>query len=236
MAIETFADVGLVRISQGNRPVGAGFVMDDRHIVTCAHVVNASLGLAPNTEERPDTVGPVAVRVGGDWIPVDVTLTEWIPLTEDKRGDVAVLEMTAGRPDGVNAVPLRRPQQSVDHRFAVQGFPDGTLIAATGWIRTRLTISQEWVQLEDDKVPGRAVTEGFSVPHLGHHNKCRGRHGYRQRSNIALATALAVKLPMGEGRRGELDCQSRGGVSRNRGWSGPTQEGQVDTVRRDERK
>jgi len=83
-------------------------------------------------------------------------------ITEDKRGDVAVLEMTAGRPDGVNGVPLRRPQQSVDHRFAVQGFPDGTLIAATGWIRTRLTISQEWVQLEDDKVPGRAVTEGFS--------------------------------------------------------------------------
>jgi hypothetical protein len=73
-----------------------------------------------------------------------------------------VIEMTAGRPDGVNAVPLRQPQQSVDHRFAVQGFPDGTLIAATGWIRTRLTISQEWVQLEDEKVPGRAVTEGFS--------------------------------------------------------------------------
>jgi hypothetical protein len=74
--------------------------------------------------------------------------------------------MTTGRPDGVNAVPLRRPQQSVDHRFAVQGFPDGTLIAATGWIRTRLTISQEWVQLEDEKVPGRAVL-GCRV--LGHH-------------------------------------------------------------------
>ena len=36
--------------------------------------------------ERPDSVGPVAVRVGGEWIPVEVTLAEWIPLTEDKRG------------------------------------------------------------------------------------------------------------------------------------------------------
>ena len=162
MAAEPFADIGLVRICQGSRPVGAGFIVDDRHIVTCAHVVNASLGRALIAAGRPDSVGAVTVRAGGDWIPLDVMLTEWIPLTEDKRGDIAVLEMTAGRPDGVSAVPLRRPQQSDDHRFAVQGFPDGTLIAATGWIRTRLTIGQEWVQLEDDKLPGRAVTEGFS--------------------------------------------------------------------------
>ena len=99
MAIETLADVGLVRFSRGTHPVGAGFIVDDRHIVTCAHVVNASLGRALNTAERPDTVGPVAVRVDGKWIPVEVTLAEWIPLTEDyRRGDVAVLEMTAGRP------------------------------------------------------------------------------------------------------------------------------------------
>ena len=162
MAAEPFADIGLVRFSWGTRPVGAGFIVDDRHIVTCAHVVNASLGRALNTAERPHMVGPVAVRVGGDWIPVDVTVVEWTPLTEDKRGDVAVLEMTAGRPAGASAVPLRRPQQSEDRPFAVQGFPDGTLIGATGVIRARLTISQEWVQLEDDKVPGRAVTEGFS--------------------------------------------------------------------------
>ena len=163
MATETLADVGLVRISQGSRPVGAGFIIDDRHIVTCAHVVNASLGRALIAAERPDAVGPVAVRVGGEWIPVEVTLAEWIPLTEDyKRGDVAVLEMTAGRPAGVSAVPLRRPQQSEDRRFSVQGFPDGTLIGATGVIRAQLTIGQEWAQLEDDKQAGRAVTEGFS--------------------------------------------------------------------------
>jgi hypothetical protein len=162
MAIETRADVGLVRFSRGTHPVGAGFVIDDRHIVTCAHVVNAALGRALIAAERPDSVGPVDVRVDRDWIPVEVTLAEWIPLTDDKRGDVAVLKMTAGRPDGVGAVPLRRPQQSEDRRFAVQGFPDGTLIGATGVIRAQLTIGQEWVQLEDDKVPGRAVTEGFS--------------------------------------------------------------------------
>src|SRR6185295_7198602 len=155
MAIENLADVGLVRFSNGRRPVGAGFIVGDRHIVTCAHVVNASLGRALDSAERPDTVGAVAVRVGGEWIPVEVTLAEWIPLSEDKRGDVAVLEMTAGRPAGGSAVPLRRPHPSEDRRFAVQGFPDGTLIGATGVIRARLTIGQEWTQLEDDKVPGR---------------------------------------------------------------------------------
>jgi hypothetical protein len=63
---------------------------------------------------------------------------------------------------GGSAVPLRRSHPSEDRRFAVQGFPDGTLIGATGVIRARLTAGQQWVQLEDDKVPGRAVTEGFS--------------------------------------------------------------------------
>jgi hypothetical protein len=90
MPIETLADVGLVRLSRGTVPVGAGFIVDERHIVTCAHVVNASLGgRALNAPEHPERVGPVAVRVDGQWIPVEVTLAEWIPLTEDKRGDVA---------------------------------------------------------------------------------------------------------------------------------------------------
>ena len=62
MAAERFADIGLVRFSWGTRPVGAGFIVDDRHIVTCAHVVNASLGRALIAAERPDTVGPVAAR------------------------------------------------------------------------------------------------------------------------------------------------------------------------------
>ena len=138
------------------------FIVDvpaHRHL---SHVVNASLGRALSAAERPAKVGPVAVRVGGQWIPVEVTLAEWIPLTEDKRGDVAVLEMTAGRPAGARAVPLRQPHPSMDRRFAVQGFPDSTLIGATGVIRARLTIGQEWAQLEDDKQAGRAVTEGFS--------------------------------------------------------------------------
>jgi hypothetical protein len=162
MAAETLAGIGLVRFSQGSRPVGAGFVIDDRHIVTCAHVVNASIGRPLNAAGRPHTVGMVAVRRERQWIPVEVRLAEWKPLTEDKRGDVAVLEITAGRPDGVSAVPLGRPHPTVDHRFSVQGFPDGTLIGASGLIRTRWTIGQEWVQLEDDKATGRAVTEGFS--------------------------------------------------------------------------
>jgi hypothetical protein len=77
-----------------------------------------------------------------EWIPVEVEVVPegWIPPTEDKRGDVAVLKMTAGRPAGATAVPLRRPHQTEDRHFAVQGFPDGTLIGATGVIRTQLSI------------------------------------------------------------------------------------------------
>ena len=140
MTAKSLADIGLVRFSQrrpGSKPVGTGFVIDDRHIITCAHVVNASIGRLLNAPERPDRVGMVEVRRDEQWIGVEVTLAEWKPLTEDKRGDVAVLEMTAGRPEGVSAVPLGRPHLSMDHRFSVQGFPDGTLIGASGLIRAR---------------------------------------------------------------------------------------------------
>jgi hypothetical protein len=159
----SLGELGLVRICKGSRPVGAGFVLDEDHIVTCAHVINASLGRPLDMSERPSGIGPVEIRVGGQWIPVDVDLLPagWIPPAANNRGDVAVLRFSQGRTEGAEAVPLRLPADE-DRRFLVQGFPDQTLMGATGWIRARLTIGEEWLQLEDDKQPGRAVTEGFS--------------------------------------------------------------------------
>ncbi|NES77607.1 MULTISPECIES: hypothetical protein [Okeania] len=45
----------IVRIRQPNKNVvGAGFLVSNRHIITCAHVVNAALGKQLNTLDLPD--------------------------------------------------------------------------------------------------------------------------------------------------------------------------------------
>ena len=47
----------LVRIlideQEARRPVGAGFLVTSRHILTCAHVVNAALGRGEYESDRP---------------------------------------------------------------------------------------------------------------------------------------------------------------------------------------
>ena len=160
------ADTGLVRISGPYGPVGAGFVVDDTHIVTCAHVINAALDLDLRAAERPQTLAGVEVhvRVARTWARVEVALDPdgWAPLTDDHRGDVAVLTMTPGRPADAGVVPLQRPDPAEDRLFRCQGFPTGTLMAAGGRIRAGTTIGEEWVQVEDDKQPGRALSAGFS--------------------------------------------------------------------------
>jgi len=129
-------DTGLVRISGPYGPVGAEFVVDDTHIVTCAHVINAALDLDLRAAERPQTLAGVEVhvRVARTWARVEVVLDPdgWAPLTDNHRGDIAVLTMTHGRPAGAGVVPLQRPDPAEDHLFRCQGFPTGTLIAAGG--------------------------------------------------------------------------------------------------------
>ncbi|MFF9116632.1 hypothetical protein ACF09Y_13695 [Streptomyces massasporeus] len=42
-----------IRSRTQETPVGVGFVVGSRHIVTCAHVVNAALGVDKRRQERP---------------------------------------------------------------------------------------------------------------------------------------------------------------------------------------
>ncbi len=47
-------EASLVRIRTADgRVVGAGFLVGERHILTCAHVVAGALGLADDTPDKP---------------------------------------------------------------------------------------------------------------------------------------------------------------------------------------
>ena len=40
-------------VGQTNKAVGVGFLISDRHVLTCAHVVNAALGRDPRRKVVP---------------------------------------------------------------------------------------------------------------------------------------------------------------------------------------
>ena len=91
-----------IRRSPGGQPMGAGFLVTQRHLITCAHVIRDPAGVAPPDE-------PVYVEfqaaLGHEPIPCRVLAEAWVP---DLAYDVAVLELAGPVPEGVAPAPLRR--------------------------------------------------------------------------------------------------------------------------------
>ena len=69
--------------------VGAGFLVGERHILTCEHVVAGALGLADDTPEKPQA--PVSLDVPrvalGQLLTARVVL--WQPPLPDGGDDIA---------------------------------------------------------------------------------------------------------------------------------------------------
>jgi hypothetical protein len=149
--------------------VGAGFLVDGRHVVTCAHVVNDALGFREDATEVP--AEPVTVEF------VDLLVEEqaarrqarvvpegWVPISDRQRGDVAVLEVVGEPPTGAAPAPLRRPMRLRGHAFDATGFPAAAVsgLTASGEISRPAGPGGEWVQLDGVRVQGARVEQGFS--------------------------------------------------------------------------
>ncbi|GAA3114232.1 hypothetical protein GCM10010449_40550 [Streptomyces rectiviolaceus] len=51
-----------IRVATSESPIGVGFVVGEKHIVTCAHVINAALGRDKGVRERPSDAARVQVE------------------------------------------------------------------------------------------------------------------------------------------------------------------------------
>lgn len=136
--------------------VGAGFLVSERHVLTCAHVVRGSG--APLTVSFPhrEDLGVVSavVEAHGGWDGHGGDL-----------GDLAVLELA-------HAVPVRPAEFAAPDdayaeprpRLLVYGFPkgyrEGTLAEYRATAAQR--IADEWVQLEAWSAHGQPLAPGFS--------------------------------------------------------------------------
>jgi hypothetical protein len=144
------------------RVVGAGFLVGERHILTCAHVIAQALDLPDDAPDRP----PSPISLDFPQLASHTLLTAevvfWYPVQTDGRGDIAVLKLLDKPPVGAKAVHFAPAEQIWEHPYRAFGFParldDGV------WSNGRLLGRQgtNWIQLEDDKIPGFAVIAGFS--------------------------------------------------------------------------
>ena len=156
-------EASLVRIHTADgRVVGAGFLVGERHILTCAHVVAGALGVADDTPEKPQAQVALDVpRVApGKLLSARVVL--WRPPLPDGGDDIAGLELLDDPPHGAQAAPLAQVEDLWEHSFRAFGFPRGqdTGVWATGRLLGRQLT--DWVQIEDVKETGFAVEPGFS--------------------------------------------------------------------------
>ncbi|WP_433133447.1 trypsin-like peptidase domain-containing protein [Micromonospora sp. CA-240977] len=143
--------------------LGAGMALDDRHVLTCAHVVAAAgdpshAGAEPTWTVLADLVG----QPGDPTVPAQVVAGCWWPPTSDGRDDIALLELAAPAPHGPFA-PLRRMRGTWDRRVVMYGFPE-TVVHGV-YVEARLTgrsgAGRERVEMIS-ATTGPQVSPGFS--------------------------------------------------------------------------
>jgi hypothetical protein len=147
-------------------PRGAGILLPDNLVLTCAHVVDDALdgpagGPRPLAEIRIDFPGSRARRT----YQARVTADGWFPADPDGgQGDLAVLVIEDPVPPDVRPAQIRTWKDSAPASVAVFGHPapldDG--VWATAQPKGRGGPGSEWVQIDGVTVPGERVRSGFS--------------------------------------------------------------------------
>ncbi|MGW3726418.1 nSTAND1 domain-containing NTPase [Streptomyces sp. NPDC000851] len=158
--------LGIARFwSQDGEVTGSGFLIAERTLCTCAHVVARALGTDDTDPEPP--VAPVRVDFPllspAASAPVPATVTRWQPVTEDGGGDIALLTLDAPVP-GTTPVRFAGGGDVWDHPFRVLGFPRRTGDHGV-WVQGRLRapVGRGWTSMETrESYHGPAIGEGFS--------------------------------------------------------------------------
>ena len=154
-------------------PAGVGFVVDDHHIVTCAHVVNTALGRDQRDQVKPDP----GVRVGVDFpmledaagAPVRSCRVEaWLPPPEAgvSGGDLAGLVLVGeGLPKGGCQAQLAEHASRRDPAVDIFGYPDHPPRQEHGaWaaVHLRGPVGGGLIQLDSDSESAIRAQPGYS--------------------------------------------------------------------------
>ncbi|MGW3963535.1 trypsin-like peptidase domain-containing protein [Amycolatopsis sp. NPDC005003] len=147
-------------MNSSGRALGAGMLLGESTVLTCAHVVQAA-------GEEALSGAHVLVRfVGLDGMPETLAAVRpgcWVPPSEDGRGDIALLDLAEAFPH-VPGAPLVRLGAVRDRVVHTYGFPAPHRYGV--WVNNAelagpAGAAGEWIQL-NSPLPGERVRRGFS--------------------------------------------------------------------------
>ena len=162
-----------VQRSGSAAPAGVGFVVDGRHILTCAHVVNAALGREQRAQDKP---GP-RVRVQVDFPMLggqagapsrSCAVEAWVPppVSGVSGGDVAGLVVVGDMlPEGAGPALLAEsaPVRDVVSRvFGFPGDPPRQVNGAWSELRLRGLVGGGVIQLDTGSESAIRAQPGYS--------------------------------------------------------------------------
>lgn len=113
----------IVRIRAGGHVVGAGFLVSERQVLTCAHVVAQSLGIPDTTTAIPQGQVLLDFPIIAPEQRLTAGVVTWQPVQSDGRGDVAGLEVKGTLPQFAQPAQLVRSDDLWNHPFRAFGFP-----------------------------------------------------------------------------------------------------------------
>ncbi|MFL6119799.1 substrate-binding domain-containing protein [Actinophytocola sp.] len=147
--------------------VGVGFLIDDRRLLTCAHVVNQVLGRDHDDRRKPVTPVEVEFSLVDGHPTATAQVTVWGPTlgdADERPSDIAGLELLPAEnaPPGTSPPGFARPQaDSVVHLYgypADRPRPDGAWTVATLRHRVRTGL----IQIDSNEGAAHRVQPGYS--------------------------------------------------------------------------
>ena len=144
--------------------VGAGFLVSEEYIITCAHVVNQSLRLEVISPKKPTDIIECDFPLIPPGTSLEATVEVWYPvkINSNDPQDIAILKLKDSVPSQAQPVSLITSEigDLSDHNYKAYGFSRNEGVWSDGKIKGH--IANNKIQIEDTKSTGYAVEAGFS--------------------------------------------------------------------------
>lgn len=161
-------DSHIAVLKTDGKPVGAGFHVGSKRIVTCTHVFADAVGCPRAQTNIPDR--PVFIRARQSGKVVEATVVAWYPMPNDYAkgvdpfADIAILH-APDLPDDTPAAQLATSLDDNDQfEFRSTGFSNGQDLGetATGTIVLGSLNYRKWITLNSDTRKSLQIGPGFS--------------------------------------------------------------------------
>ncbi|MFS0518572.1 GUN4 domain-containing protein [Nostoc sp. UIC 10607] len=161
--MSTDINSSIVRIySINGKVVSAGFLVSQKYILTCAHVVADALGIDRDTAEMPNAEVSLDFPLLGAKQLFTARIVFWLRANPNEEvGDIAALEL-ASSPPNAQPAKLIAEENLWDHRFRVFGFPKHKSEGVWSEGEIKGKVGKSKVQIESVKEHGYTLEPGFS--------------------------------------------------------------------------